>query len=212
MRFSISSILAVASLAIAPGLHADLVGDLDFSLDNGGIGSGYSTSTGPDADCYSVPQANCVLFTGTLTDLDNDPAAFLFFDQFPAGIQVVFSNSPASGSLTLDNTFYNVVPGLLSGDPDWAADGFPADTYSGPIFGIEIAPNTSPGIYSGTVTIGASGGDDDPNGNGFTVQENFTVDVLSPEPGAFTLLFAGLLPLVGWLTMKRKWRSPASSR
>jgi hypothetical protein len=210
MRLSILPVLALLPLTLTSALHAGTI-NLAFSLDNGGAGSGYSTSLNSDADCFSLPQANCVIFTGTLMDTDTD-GSDMFFAQFPAGIQAIFSPNPSSGGLTLDNTFYDVVPAILSGDPGSPGDGNPfSSTYSGPIFGIQIAPNTPAGVYSGIVTISASCGDDDPNCAGFTVSQNFTVDVI-PEPGAFGLFFAGLLPLAGWLTMKRKWRSPASSR
>jgi hypothetical protein len=194
VRISILIIPAVAMLA-AVSACAD---DLTFSL-NSSFGSGYSTNLPPDSDTCLQP--NCVLFAGTLTDNDTDQS-FIFLND----IGVVFSTDPAVGSLAIDNTFFDEVPGVLSGDPDFADDGNPANTYSGPIFGIDIAPGTAAGTYQGLVTIDAVGGTGDPNDNGFTVQQNITVEV-TPEPNAGSLLFAGVVSFALWRGVRRKWLS-----
>jgi hypothetical protein len=198
--FLLSALLA---LAAAP-VYGD---DLTFALTpNTGAGSPTSNSPYP-GNC--IPP-NCVLFSGTLTDTDTD-GSYIFFDYFPIDISVTFSSSPVSGSLSLDSTFYEDVPLLLSGDPTWATDllGNPPNIYGPdlPIFGIDIAPGTSVGEYSGTVTINAAGGTNDPDFNGFTVSQSFTVDVVAPEPAAAGLLLGGLLALAAWCGVKRKWRS-----
>src|SRR5580704_1495114 len=100
---------------------------------------------------------------------------------FPS-IGVSFSSNAASGLLSIDNTFYHAVdyfPGILSGDPNWATDGYghPPHSYTGPLFGIDIAPGASVGEYNGTLTSSAAGGLDDPNYGGFTFTQDSTVDV-----------------------------------
>jgi hypothetical protein len=178
--FLFSSILLPAA---APAF-AD--SDLTFTLiSNTGYGSPTSLTPDPDPPCLPP---NCVLFTGTLTDtdVDADPS---YPDMIFPGISVSFSSNPASGLLSIDNTFYDSIdyfPGILSGDPNYATDGSgnPPNTYTGPLFGIDIAPGTSIGEYTGVVTISAAGGLDDPNYGGFTVTQTITVDVVAPEPAA----------------------------
>lgn len=208
MRSSIfASFIAVLALAAAPAY----AGDLTFTLDSN-TGSGIPTSLNPDPD--SCLPSNCVLFTGTLANTDNDSVPNDPFYPYMAlsSIGAVFSSSPASGALTIDNTFYEDVPGVLSGDSSYAGDGNAPDTYSGSIFGIDIARGTSPGVYTGTVTIDAEGGYDDPDYNGFTVTEDITVDVLAPEPEAGSLALGGLLALALSFGLKRKWDSSEASR
>src|SRR6185312_5505293 len=94
----------------------------------------------------------CVSFSGTLTDTDTD-LSFLQLDS----ISISFDPGNPSTGLSLDNSFMAMVPGLLSGDPNFAVSGNPPNTYSGPIFGIDIAPQTIAGTYHATVTVHASG-------------------------------------------------------
>jgi len=68
-----------------------------------------------------------------------------------------------------------VVPGLLSGDPNFAVSGSAPNTYSGPIFGIDVAPGTVAGTYHATVTVHASGVGE------FTVSKSITITV-APAP------------------------------
>lgn len=202
MRTLKFALLLAFVFASAPA-YAD--SDLTFTLDFG-TGSGSSTSLKPDADTCLPP--NCVLFSGTLSDTDTDLS-----DVYLTSISVTFSTTPSSGALTVDNTFYDDVPGVLSGDPDYASDelGNPPNIYDGPIFGIDIAPDTSPGAYTGTVTIGALGGTNDPDYNGFTVTADITV-VVTPEPATGGLALVGLAAFAkrGWVI--RKWHSSAASR
>lgn len=163
----------------------------------------------PDSDPPCL-QPNCVLFSGTLLDNDTDDS-LLFLNT----IGVTFSPGPTSGDLTIDNTFYDstdYVPGVLSGDLNYVADGLPTNAYSGDIFGIDIAPGTPFGVYTGTVTINAAGGTNDPNGDGFIVTQIITVDVVSPEPAAGSLALGGLLALTLSYRLKRKWHSSEASR
>lgn len=195
---------AVLALTASPAFGDS---DLVFTLVSN-TGSGFPTNLTPDPGPPCLAP-NCVLFSGTLTDtdVDTDPS---YPDMVFPGIGVSFSSNPSSGSLSIDNTFYDSVdyfPGILSGDPNWATDGLgnAPNSYTGPLFGIDIAPGTSVGVYTGTVTISAAGGLDDPNYGGFTVTQNITVDVLAPEPAAASLSLAGLAVLLAWCGIKLKW-------
>jgi len=168
--------LMAAALTTATGARGQTSGsgaDLTFTLDSN-TGSGSATDLPPDANppCIS---SNCIIFTGTLTDNDSDSSLL-----FLVGVSIAFSvSNPSTGFLSIDNTFDFDVPGVLSGDPAYATDnsGNPANRYTGPIFGIDIAPGTPAGVYSGAVTIDAAGGTSDPGHNGFTVTRNFTLTV-----------------------------------
>ncbi len=201
-----TSTLACLAVLLALATPAYGFSDLDFTLDFN-TGSGSSTSLNPDADSCLPP--NCVLFTGTLLDTDTDLSYIYLTD-----ISVAFSSNPPTGALTLDNTFYDVVPGVLSGDPNYATDGLsnPPDIYSGPIFGIDIAPGTSLGAYTGTVTVDAIGGTFDPDYQGFSVIQDITVQVIAPEPAAGCLALLGLAVFSAWGWRKHKWRTSESSR
>ncbi len=199
MRSFMPALLAASLALIAPVYgQASLI----FTLDSG-TGSGSPASLNPSANppCF---QPNCVLFTGTLFDSDTD-LSYLYL----SAIGVTFSSGPSTGYLTLDNTFYTSVPGIMSGDPNYATDslGNPANSYSGPVFGIDIAPGTPFGVYTGTVTVSAAGGTGDPGDLGFTVTQGFTVDVVAPEPATGGLALAGFAAL--WKARWR-WRSSAS--
>ena len=88
--------------------------DLTFTLDSS-TGSGSATNLPPDADPPCIAP-NCVLFTGTLTDIDTDLSLLLL-----QSITVSFAASnPSTSSLSPDNTFVFDVPGVLSGDPNYA--------------------------------------------------------------------------------------------
>ncbi len=146
--------------------------DLTFSL-NSSSGSGSITRLAPEGNPPCLAPS-CVPFSGTLTDSDTD-LSFLQLDN----LTISFDSGNPSTGLSLDNTFLAVVPGLLSGDPNYATSGNPPNAYSGPLFGIDIAPQTPAGTYHATVTIHASGGTGDPNSNGFTVSKDITVTVIA---------------------------------
>ena len=86
-----------------------------------------------------------------------------------------------------DSTFFEDVPGTLSDDPNYLNDANPPNTYTGPIFGIDIAPGTSVGAYI------------------------ITVDVLAPEPAAGDAALGGLAALAAWHGFRRKWRGMQTS-
>jgi hypothetical protein len=205
-----SSFLMLVALALVTPAYGALV----FTLDSD-VGSGSPTNLPADPDTCLAP--NCVLFTGTLDDTDTD-SSIMLIGYTPDGISpvitVTFFSSPAAGSLSLDNTFYEDVPGVLSGDPTWATDGSgnPPNIYGDnePIFGIDIAPGTSSGVYNGEVTIYAAGGTGDQDYNGFSVTQDFTVNV-TPEPSTVSLSLVGLAAFTGSRRIKRKWR-PSQAR
>ena len=159
--------------------------DLTFTL-NSTTGSGSPIRLAPEANPPCLPPA-CVSFSGTLTDTDTD-RSFLQLDS----ISISFDPGNPSTGLSLDNTFMAVVPGLLSGDPNFAISGNPPNTYSGPIFGIDIVPGTVAGTYHAMVTVHASGGAGDPGAVGFTVSKNITITVApSPTGGIANAASAG---------------------
>jgi hypothetical protein len=169
----------------------------------------YVTGATPDpGDCLSE---YCALFSGTLTDNDTDDSIMSL-----VSATLSFTTSPATGSLTIDNTFANDVPGILIGDPTFVYPSFPYFQYGGPVtgvspvFGIDIAPGTSLGIYSGTLSIYTTGGTND-TGSGETFTENFTIDVV-PEPSAASLLGVGFSIFAVWQGVRRKWHSSEASR
>jgi hypothetical protein len=135
-----------------------------------------------------------VFFSGTLTDTDttdtcdNDNVNCLYLNF----ISFTFDQSTATSHLSPDtDQFYLAnVPGFLS--DDGASSGL-YDTYTGNIFGINIAPDTPIGTYTGTVSI--YGGYDDSQANNLLASQTWTV-VASPEPADFGLAMAGLAALV----------------
>jgi hypothetical protein len=194
--------VAVLALAAAPA-HAD---ELAFTLDSY-IGYGMPTSLNPDPDSCLPP--NCVLFTGTLTDNDVDPQP----DTNPSYLGIGTPYTDASDMVTFDGVLSldNVAPtGVLSGDTEWATDGLlnPANTYSGPIFGVDIPTGTPAGVYVDAVNLDIY----PTNGNSqFTVSATVTV-VVAPEPAVAGLMLGGLAALATWWGVRRKWPSLEASR
>jgi hypothetical protein len=132
------------------------------------------------------------VFSGTLTDTD---AANNCFDNSADCLYlnfVSFSFDQPTGTSHLSgdvDDFYLNVPGILF-------DEF--NVYTGPIFGIQIAPNTPIGVYTGTVSI--LGGYDDSSASGLLARASWTV-VVAPEPADFGLAFTGLAAV---LLLKRR--------
>ena len=166
------------------GMSAPAFGSLIFSLSPSveSYPPGFSTAT-----CQANGSAPCVVFSGTLTDPDTDGS-----DTFLAGISVNFTLPAANGYFTVDNTFFNDVPGGLEGDTD--NNPF-SNTYTGAIFGLDFSPSTPAGVYTGMATISAYGGTNDPNDDGFTESASFTVEI-TPEPGSGWMIVIGLLVIV----------------
>jgi hypothetical protein len=193
--------LAVLALAVVPA-HAD---ELTFFL-NSYVGYGEATSVNPSGSAGFCVSSNCVLFTGTLTDNDVDPSP----DTNPSNLLIFSPYTSAADSVTFDGALMldNTAPlSDLSGDTNYATDGLlnPPNTYSGPIFGIDIPVGTPVGVYVDAVNLDIF----PTNGNSpFTVSADVTV-VVAPEPAAAGLLLGGLAVLAG---VKRKWRSFAASR
>ena len=142
--------------------------------------------------CQDTGTAPCVVFSGTITDNDTDDS-LLFLSSVALDPAVA-----ADDYFTLDDTFYGDTPGLFSGDPDWATDnlGNYSNTYSGPLFGLDFAPDTPDGIYDGMIIFSGAGGTNDVNDSGFTVEEPFEVIIGTPEPASGLLLLGSLLATV----------------
>jgi hypothetical protein len=139
-----------------------------------------------------------VVFAGTITDNDTDGTADNPNLIYLTGITL----SAYSEYFTVDNTFSSDVPGAFEGDSD---DYVTINTYSGPIMGLDIAPDTPVGTYTAEAVFEGAGGDGDPDYNGFTEDVSFTVDVLAPEPATGGLLLAGLFVA---LAASRRLRRP----
>jgi hypothetical protein len=137
-----------------------------------------------------------VIFSGTIVDTDAGTVHngdFVYLND----IAVIF-DPPGDSLLSAPDTFFiNTVPGDLIGDTN------PIDnTYSGPIFEVDIAPNTPAGTYTGTFSI--LGGYTEPLAD-FDVlaTQTFQVVVPAPEPATAGLL---LLPLAGLAAVIRRRR------
>ncbi len=137
---------ALLLLAVTP-----IAAQVTLTLDSN-TGSGQAASRAASANPPCI-QPNCVLFTGKLTDTDPSLRLEDISVTLPAG-------------LTLDNTFFADVPGVLT-----------TGAYTGPIFGIDIAPGTPTGVYNGTVTIQG-------------VTQNITVTVTAVGTSPQTITFA----------------------
>ena len=154
----------------------------------------------PTPACQLAGSAPCAIFSGILTDNDTD-SSFIYLD----GVSIDFSSDPSAAAyFTVDNTFSNDVPGILSGDPSAPGDGNPfSSRYTGPIIGIDFAPSTPYGVYQLTAVISAEGGTIDSTYSGFTTGAAFTLLVV-PEPSASQLIAAGLAVLLACSRFRRR--------
>jgi hypothetical protein len=195
-RLILTSIFLLSMSAIAFGGT-----DLSFML-NPGIES-YPPGADPVFCETNGTSSSCVVFSGSLidTDLDNSVDMQLLFLN---DIYIDYTLDPAAAAyFSIDSTFYNLTPGVLSvNNPPFQP------SYTGPIFGVDFDPATTPyGIYNMTAVIDASGGDGDPNYAGFSVTEAFTVVIASPEPTSGMLIFAGL-SVIAALSHRARRRLP----
>ena len=177
--------VSIAVLGMSAGLSAS---DLTLILNpsTAVYPPGNSTPT-----CELAGAAPCVIFSGVLTDDDTDTSLMAL-----ASLSLDFGSDPsAEAYFNVDSTFDMDVPGLFSGDPSAPGDGNPFPyMYTGPIFGIDIAPSTPYGIYQLAATVSAFGGTNDPSFSGFTTETAFTL-VVAPEPSGNSLIAAGLAVL-----------------
>lgn len=189
--------LSGSPIVIVTNTTPDL--DLTFTLDP----SVETYPPGTDASiCDVTGTAPCVQFSGTLTDNDTD-GSYLSINSIS-----LILNAGDDAYFTLDETlFFDDVPAILEGDTN---DNFFSNVYTGPIFGVDIAPSTPVGVYDETAEISAAGGDNDPDYNGFTVDATFTI-VVTPEPRSGLLILAGLLVLVALDRARRLRMAPRMS-
>ena len=137
-----------------------------------------------------------VIFAGSIVDNDagtTHEGDFIYLND----ISVTF-DPPGDSLLSAPDTFFlTTVPGDLIGDKD------PVDnTYIGPIFEVDIASNTPPGTYTGTIDI--LGGYNGPFVDSDVIaSQTFEVVVPTPEPATAGLL---LLPLAGLAAAIRRRR------
>lgn len=183
-------LVSIALLGMSPAAFADLTAVLS---PNFGV---YPPGTDPGT-CDTNGMAPCLVFSGTLTDTDTDGSFITIND--PGGISLIYGQPSDATYLTLDNTFYNDPPLLFVGDPTSV---FIPYTYTGAIFGIDILPTIPLGVYNETAVISGFGGTNDPNGNGFTVDVDFTIEI-TPEPSPALLMLAGLVAMAVWHRRKR---------
>ncbi|MBC8100974.1 MAG: hypothetical protein H7Z41_00100 [Cytophagales bacterium] len=122
---------------------------------------------------------NIVNNTGVLVNLNNITPVF-FVSGFTANALTFDSNVP----FTLD----------------------PGGTYSGALFGIDVASSVLSGLYAGTATLSA----EDENGVSFNPSQNIQINIpgglsLAPEPGSAALALGGLLvSTLGIVRRKRR--------
>jgi hypothetical protein len=178
----------IAAAAISPALFGD---DILIAFNPATIiyPPGLDTYTCQSNGVGSLP---CIAFSGVVTDTDTDESFITLSD-----LAVTFDGS-GSTYLTQDNTFSNNAPGLLVGDPN------AANTYAGPIFGLDIDPNTPWGTYTGSIQISGYNltNDQDETNELVFGQQTFTVNVV-PEPFTFGLTAAGLLALAASRRFRR---------
>jgi hypothetical protein len=70
------------------------------------------------------------------------------------------------------------------------------------VFGIQIAPGTPQGLFTGSVSI--LGGYDDPNAMGVLATQNFAL-VVAPEPGSAGIVAIGVATIA--LAKRRRGRN-----
>jgi hypothetical protein len=181
-------IAMIAALAALP-----LPAQLTFTLNP-------ATETGTPAPFTLATDFSGTLFdTDTLNTCDSLFTNCLYLNSID---NLTFDPSDPAGTasyLTLDtNPFYNVLPfgagcpgGSILSDDSTGSGAY--DTCSGPIFGIDLAPNTPVGVYTGEITI--YGGIDDPSANNALATASWTLDVV-PEPTSLGLSVLGVAAMV----------------
>jgi hypothetical protein len=176
-------LVSVAALGLAPGGFASITFVLNPTIEVYPPGSNIF-------DCQSGGTAPCVIFAGTLTDTDTDGSLDLI-----ENITVNFVQSAGNTDFTLDTTFFNNVPGVLTGD-GVSSD----DSYSGPIFGLDFAAGIPDGEYDGTAEITVMNLN---SGDTFTEDADFSV-FATPEPASVLTTSTGLMGLMALLAIRAR--------
>jgi hypothetical protein len=131
------------------------------------------------------PASSATLITGSITN----PT---LSDVLANDIQVSLSGSAATFLTPDTNAFFANVPGVFA----------PGDTYTGIVFGLQLAPGTPLGSYSGTVTLLGDPNGADPGATQSLATATFQIAV-APEPGA-GLLAVAALPVATVVTRRRR--------
>jgi hypothetical protein len=185
----------IVCLLAALGMCATAFGSVTFTLNPtsetypfGALGSTCQT--------YSLSSSSsCVIFSGTLTDTDTDGSLTSL-----NSISILYGSPGDASYFTIDNVFNAFVPAVLEGD---TLDSIAPNSYTGAIFGVDVLPTTPLGVYNETIDIAASGGTNDPNGNGFDATTGFTIDIVLPEPASGLMTLGGLLTIAVLLRARR---------
>jgi len=131
------------------------------------------------------PGTSLALLSGTITN----PAAPS--DVLVNDLQFALSGASATFLMPDTNPFFANVPGVFS----------PGDSYSGIVFGLQLAPNTPLGLYGGTVTLLGDPNGADPGATQSLATATFQLTV-APEPAA-GLLGIAALPFAAMVVRRR---------
>jgi hypothetical protein len=172
-------VLLVAALA-APLFAGDLTFTLLPSTETGVLGSTFP---------FSVVFGGTLIDNDTLNTCDPDFVDCLYLNN----ITITFDQTATASDFTfLDGIFYNNAAGIFSDDgPGSGGSGLYYSYGVGPIFGIQVDPNTPVGVYTGTVSIeGAI--DNSGDTTDILATEPWQLDVVAPEPATSLLTLVGL--------------------
>jgi hypothetical protein len=133
------------------------------------------------------PGTSLALLSGTITNPAAAPSDVLVND-----LEFALSSAAATFLTPDTNPFFANVPGVFA----------PGDTYSGIVFGLQLAPNTPFGSYGGTVTLLGDPNGADPGATESLATATFQLTV-APEPAA-GLLGMAALPFAAIVARRRK--------
>ena len=157
-----------------------------------------------DQPLMSGAPGDTLIYSGTLSISPSDPPLYLNAACVTFSTPCDMNTSPTPAFLAFDpNFFFTTVDGFLDSGNNF--------TYTGPIFSIPIDPSAPLGLYLGNATIlgGAEFSDfpidQNPNFPGSTFDALGSIDfqvAVTPEPGTFGVLAAGLALFAGWARRK----------
>jgi hypothetical protein len=132
------------------------------------------------------PGTSLALLSGTITNPAGAPSDVLVND-----LQFALSGASATFLTPDTNSFFANVPGVFA----------PGDSYTGIVFGLQLASNTPLGSYSGTVTLLGDPNGADPGATQSLATTTFQLAV-APEP-ATGLLGITALPFAAMIARRR---------